>query len=490
MVRGFNEEIHNTNTYASVLGATTMRMLLAFAAIKALKLRHVDITAAFLHSTMDEDVYVEQPHGIEQQEGMVCKLKKALYGLRTAPRRWQQKLHEVLKSAGFSPLRFDSNVFRCNDVIVRPNVDDFMILAQADDSIDEVIKLLARDLEVKDLGDMTQFIGIEIEQSRDGVRIGHSAKISAICDDLGLQDCRGALTPITDDGLVDRDNTEILDAESATTYRSAVGSILHVAIMTRPDIQYAVNRLARKVKEPTQNAMLALKHLVRYLSKTRHVTLLFKRGGPSELTGSSDSSWGSMHSPHGTSGTIFMVGGSPVAWWAKKQSTVAQSTCEAEYEALRHLAVAAKWLKPLFDEVFGVKSEGIRTQLDNTAALITAQAEGVTARNRHFIMRHATVREAVKERLIKLVYTPSADVIADGLTKALTHAKHAIFAKLVGMDLAMSSAKIIRLIKGGRGGRQPTGAAGSGGRHLLGAHVKERDPDCRAESSKQIQSPS
>ena len=60
--------------------------------------------------------------------------------------------------------------------------------------------------------------------------------------------------------------------------------------MTRPDIQYAINRLARCVKNPIENAMLALKHLVRYLSRTRHVTLLFPRGGPSTLTASSDSS--------------------------------------------------------------------------------------------------------------------------------------------------------------------------------------------------------
>jgi hypothetical protein len=444
VVRGFNEAITN-GTYASVLGAITMRILLAFAAARRLKLRHVDITAAFLHSDMDEEIYVEQPHGMETSGDLVCKLKKALYGLRTAPRRWQQKLHAVLRAAGFLPLQFDSNVFRRGDVIVSTYVDDFMILAKANESIDDTIRLLAKDLEVKDLGDMTRFIGIEIEQSNEGIRVGHSAKITAICEDLGLQDCRGAAAPIADDGLVDRDNTKTLDAEEATRYRSAVGSILHVAIMTRPDIQYAVNRLARRVHAPTHNAMLALKHLVRYLSRTRHATLLFPRGMSSTLTGSSDSSWGSMHSPHGTSGTVFSIGGAPVAWWAKKQSTVAQSTCEAEYEALRHLAVAAKWIRPLFNEIFGGKSEAIRTQIDNTAALITATSEGITARNRHFIMRQATVREAVKEGLLKLVYTPSAEVIADGLTKALTHAKHAEFAKLVSIDLGIASSGRPRL---------------------------------------------
>ena len=289
VVRGFGE-VDAEHTYASVLGAISMRLLLAYAAARRLKLRHVDITAAFLHSPVDTDIYVEQPHGMEQPGDLACKLKKALYGLRTAPRRWQQKLQTVLATAGFRPLQFDSNIFRRGDVIVSTYVDDFMILAPTNKEIDQIIRLLAQDLEVKDLGDMTKFIGVEIQQSDEGIRSSQSAKIEAICSDLGLQYCRGARAPVSDDGLVDRAGSDILNAEEATKYRSAVGSILHVAIMSRPDIQYAVNRLTRRVKAPTENAMLALKHLVRYLSKTRRATLLFPRGGPSKLTASTDSS--------------------------------------------------------------------------------------------------------------------------------------------------------------------------------------------------------
>ena len=86
MVRGFNELV-TEGTYASVLGAVAMRLLLAYAAAKDMKLRHVDITAAYLHSEIEEDIYVEQPHGMEQPGGLVCKLRRALYGLCTAPRR-------------------------------------------------------------------------------------------------------------------------------------------------------------------------------------------------------------------------------------------------------------------------------------------------------------------------------------------------------------------------------------------------------------------
>jgi len=93
--------------------------------------------------------------------------------------------------------------------------------------------------------------------------------------------------------------------------------------MTRPDIQYAVNRLARRVRQPTESAFLALKHLTRYLSRTRHASLYFPVRLKPELTASTDSSWGSTISPQGTSGNVFLVGGSPIAWWAKKQTLTA-----------------------------------------------------------------------------------------------------------------------------------------------------------------------
>ena len=174
-------------------------------------------------------------------------------------------------------------------MIISAYVDDFMVIALTSSAIDTIACQLALDLDLKDMGEMSQFIGIEISRSDDGIRISHSAKIASVCHDLGLSDYRGASAPITDDGLIDRPAGLLSDAD-ATRFRSAVGSLLHIAIMTRPDIQYAVNRLARHVKSPSENAMLGLKHLVRYLSKTRRATLLFPISGASVLTGSSDSS--------------------------------------------------------------------------------------------------------------------------------------------------------------------------------------------------------
>jgi len=432
VARGFGEI--SDDTYASVLPATTLRVLLAHAASKRYHIRHVDVVAAFLHSPIDEDIWIEQPHGMEIPGNLVCKLKKAIYGLRTAPRRWQQTLRKVLADAGFTPLKFDENVYRRGNITISTYVDDFMIICPDPRDAEDVVELLSKELRVKDLGDMSLFIGIEINQCADGIRISHRAKIQAVCEDLGLGVCRGAKSPIADDALISRNPEDLCDNDSATLYRSAVGSFLHIAIMTRPDLQYAVNRLAQLSRAPTTSAFQALKHLARYASSTASASVLFPWDLEPVMTASSDSSWGSTWSPRGTTGNVFLIGGAPVAWLSKKQSMTAQSTCEAEYEALRQLVKSAYWLPPLFHEVFGSELRVVVTQVDNTAAMITANSDKVSTRNRHFLMRMATVREAVKSGTIKLKYTPSAEVVADGFTKALPPIKQADFCKMLNIS--------------------------------------------------------
>ncbi|KAI1006899.1 hypothetical protein K3495_g1324 [Podosphaera aphanis] len=126
------------------------------------------------------------------------------------------------------------------------------------------------------------------------------------------------------------------------------------------------------MRSPSQNALLLLKHLLRYVSRTKSAALFFPQQGSSQLTASSDSSWGNSLSSKGTSGILFLVGGPSIAWWSKKQTIIAQSTFEAEYAALTKLANTARWLRPLYEELFGPLNYPITTDIDNTAALITA----------------------------------------------------------------------------------------------------------------------
>ncbi|POS86658.1 hypothetical protein EPUL_002287 [Erysiphe pulchra] len=92
--------------------------------------------------------------------------------------------------------------------------------------------------QVKDLGDMTKFLGIDIQRKPDGIWIHQQDKIQSLCEDMIITHCKGANAPVADDNLIDCDiDTPCLKNE-ATVYQSAVGTLLHIANMTRPDIQY------------------------------------------------------------------------------------------------------------------------------------------------------------------------------------------------------------------------------------------------------------
>lgn len=293
-----------------------MRMLLAFAALHNSHIRPVDITAAFLHADIDKPIYIERPHGREKPGNLICKLHKAIYGLKTAQKRRQLKLRQIFHQMGFKPLKFDSNVFRKGNTIISTYVDDFMIIAGSSSQTHQTATALGDAFQVKDLGNMTKFLGINIDQRPDGIRINQQDKIESLCEDMNMTDCKGANIPVADDNLLDCNTENSCSKNDATVYRSAVGTLLHIANMTRPDIQYAVNRLCRYVRNPSVNAVKSLKHLVRYISRTKSAALFFPRQGKPDLTASSDSSWGNIKSSKGTSGIFFFINGSPIAWWS------------------------------------------------------------------------------------------------------------------------------------------------------------------------------
>ncbi|KAI1003697.1 hypothetical protein K3495_g4512 [Podosphaera aphanis] len=169
-----------------------------------------------------------------------------------------------------------------------------------------------------------------IAQNSDGIRIGQQDIIETLCEDMNMVNCKGANTPVADDNLIDFNTDNSCSKDDAALYRSAIGTLLHIANMTRPDIQYAVNRLCRYIPNPSTNALLSPKHLIWYVSRSKSASLFL--------------------SSRGTSGILFFINGFPIAWWSKKQTGTVQSTCEAEYAALTTFAVAAQWIRPLYEE--------------------------------------------------------------------------------------------------------------------------------------------
>jgi hypothetical protein len=161
------ESIDYEETFALVARYTSIRTIIALAAKMKWKLHQMDVKTTFLNGVIEEEVYIEQPQGfeVEDKKTHVCKLKKALYGLKKALRAWYGRIYSFLTSLGFTKSKADSNLYFkvMNDepVILLLYVDDLYLTGE-EKLITECKKKLVAKFEMKDLGPMHYFLGFEV----------------------------------------------------------------------------------------------------------------------------------------------------------------------------------------------------------------------------------------------------------------------------------------------------------------------------------------
>ena len=152
-----------------------------------------------------------------------------------------------------------------------------------------------------------------------------------------MSNCEGRSTPLPV-GLKLSKTVSLSDAEKEAManvpYREAVGSLMYLMICTRPDLAAAVQMVSRFSSNPGPQHWEAVKHIFRYLQKTKSLQLTFRKQGVLKLTGFSDSDWEKCEDTRRSiSGYVFMLGGAAISWSSRKQKSVSLSSCEAEYVA-------------------------------------------------------------------------------------------------------------------------------------------------------------
>lgn len=176
VARGFSQKegIDYEETFAHIARYTSLRVVLAIAASKGWEVHHMDVKTTFLNGKIIEEIYLEQPKGFETHNPkvFVCRLKKALYGLKQVPWAWYETIDKYLTSLGFSKNEADPNLYYKRDkddiVILILYVDDLLITGD-DHLIDQCKKDLIREFEMKDLGLLHYFLGLEVWQNSDNI---------------------------------------------------------------------------------------------------------------------------------------------------------------------------------------------------------------------------------------------------------------------------------------------------------------------------------
>ncbi|CAI7796618.1 unnamed protein product [Closterium sp. NIES-54] len=357
---------------APVGKGTTLRVMLGMAANRGWRIKQMDITTAFLNGIILEELYMLQPEGLDDGSGRVCRLKKAIYGLKEAPRAWYHKLEETLLTGGFKKSECDHSLFLLQEkeqfLMLLVYVDDILLLSESSAMIEHVEEMLEMQFKCSKMGDVKYYLGMHVERDLDkGVLRLHQRKYcEGLAKKYGLQDGGKPATPLPSGFTVEPcADEEVVGESDRKLFHSMVGALNYAANHTRPYITFATSRLASVVSRPSHEQLEAAKRLVRYVSATASVGLEYSAVRQRLQRGAADLSKGEMLltcytdasfnfvKADGTSigGYVCLFGGGAVSWRSKKQNEVGLSSCEIEYMALHHGAKEVVWLRRLLEEI-------------------------------------------------------------------------------------------------------------------------------------------
>jgi len=257
VAKGFlqREGIDYHDTFSPVSRKDSLRIIMALVAHLDLELHQMDVKTAFLNGELEEEVYMFQPEGFitEKDQNLVCKLLRSIYGLKQSSRRWYIKFHNVVTSFGFEENIVDDCIYiktrGSSFIILVLYVDDILLASNSLGMIRETKEFLSKNFDMKDLGEASYVIGIEIHRDRSRKILGLSQKayINKILERYNMKNCSTSIAPIVkgDKFSLSQCPKTPLELESMKNipYASAGGSLVYLDVCTRPDIAFVVGML-------------------------------------------------------------------------------------------------------------------------------------------------------------------------------------------------------------------------------------------------------
>ena len=504
--------------YAGVCSYSSMRFLLSLATQKGYYLSQSDISGAYLESFIEEDLYMKAPPDLfvngkppvnEDGVEMVCKLQRGLYGLKQSGFLWSQCFRNFLCSTssesiglteeeemvdvgnghfdpskmkcdndynmGFSTMTGEPSLFRkkfvlngrIEEILLGCYVDDLLIATSSIEAREWFLKRLSHRFPVnpnstgiidKDHPGLLLSMDVYYDREAGVLRLDQKQAIEALARKHGLDDKKKIRRlPIKDD----QDLKKLEEAEvPQTEYLSIIGSCLHIAQVSRPDINYAIGVLSRHSSKPGHVHMTAARDLVKYLYGSREYQIVYKRqsqGGnepivyergervegervpertleerlkpstPDEkMPGNPlmfvDADYaGCKVTRRSTSGMVILMNGGPISWASRLQKITAQSTAESEIYAVCEAVKEAIHVKLLCEES-GIRelNKPMAVYEDNSACIALGHSLKSSKSAKHYQVRLHFLREHVQARTIEFEKVDTKDQLADGFTKALS----------------------------------------------------------------------
>lgn len=442
VAKGFNQipGLDFTETYAPTARPETIRLIFALSAQYDCLLHQLDVKSAYLHSEIDEEVYIEQPIGYEQKASdgskLVCKLLKSIYGLKQAAFNWNRNLSKFLAEQNFKRSEHDNCLYfrQCGesfDYIVIW-VDDIIIASTNSESVADIKRAFNGVFKMEDKGALQWFLGMEVRRESGITKVNQSQYIKTLLEKFGMSDCKSAPTPGAEKEILTKsDCPESGSQESIQMrncdYRGFIGGLLYISVYTRPDISFSVCTLSMFLDNPGVVHWTAAKRVLRYLKGTLNCSLTYRKDvNGVVLAGASDADWASsVDDRRSTSGYCFTIqtNSSPISWKSQKQPIVALSSTESEYIALALAGQEAVFLRNLLSEIGFNQSIPTVLSEDNQSCIALTKNPGNHKRTKHIDVKYHFLRNLTNNGVISVIYISTEIMIADILTKHLGRLK-------------------------------------------------------------------
>lgn len=439
------------DTFASTGDYVIARLVFAMSTKPSSTLITIDVNSAYLHSPLDEEnLYVAYPTGFSVPgfQTPCCKLRRALYGLRQGARAWNLHLSDQLQSLGFK------NCISAPSAYVRSSNEGEIVMSTHSDDLQADCDSLANErhshaiqfkqelasifeFTEKDTRNKAKILGmtVDYDESLNCVKITIAMKIDDMLARYNMQDSKPADSPMLANALAifQNDASDAFD-NPPWPYAKLIGELMWIGNTVRPDIAFAVNALARQLKNPKQSHWEAAKRVLRYLKGSKDLGIVYNRSASKEVVGYSDSDWATDPADRkSTTGYLFVYAGGAVSWKSRKQTVVATSTAEAEYLAASSATNEARWLRSFLTEINRQHDGPTTIFVDNMAAIHMTRNPVYYSKTKHIDLRAHHLRDEVQKGTICLKHIQGDLNPADILTKPLSPLLHKRCVELLGM---------------------------------------------------------
>ncbi|CAM8887156.1 unnamed protein product [Rhodiola kirilowii] len=250
---------------------------------------------------------MKQPKGFVDRKfpEHVCYLNKSIYGLKQSPRQWNRKFDACMTDLGFSKSKYDSCLYLKNmnakyPAFVLLYVDDMLIISESRPIVNNIKSDLKKHFDMKDLGEAQRILGVRITRdiNKKIMYLSQTDYLDKVLDKFQLKNAKPYLVPLGGHLKLTKHDCPVTDEDklkmSKVPYDVDVGSIMYGMLCTIPDLTFGVSVLSRFMSNPRDKHWIAMKYLLKYISETRNLGLIYGSHAPkTELYGYVDSDYAS-----------------------------------------------------------------------------------------------------------------------------------------------------------------------------------------------------